>query len=198
VPHLALALALGLTLAGCAVKAPPINRWTLGAAGNGAPASYDPSGPAIRVAAVTSAPEIRSTALAWRSADGRRLERHPTEHWADYPDHLVESLLVVRLSRSGAFSAVREAPPTKGTDWVLECELVDFTEWGGPATGEGRVALRCFLRPSAPPATGRSIDVEARVPTPAATAAGMVDALATAARQAVDELVEKVRAATAP
>jgi hypothetical protein len=91
---------------------------------------------------------------------------------------------------------VRSTPPAKGTDAVLACELTDFTEWDGPGTGDAHVALTCLLHASDASAP-RSFAAEGRVATPRATAAGMAEALAGAARQAIDTLADDVAAALA-
>ena len=51
------------------------------------------------------------------------------------------------LSRAGAFSSVRVAPPTAELDLVLSCRLLDFSAW---AAGDGSAtAVAAALRRAA-------------------------------------------------
>lgn len=185
----ALILATTLTAGAlaCSVKVPATTTWTI-PAGDRAP-RWSEDGPAIGVLDVGASPDVLSTSIAWRTSEGRAIHRHPTATWTDYPDRLVERLLRARLAASGAFSAVREAPPRSGLDATLDCTLEDFSEWDGPGTGEARVRLRCSLRDANGEAVGAPFEATGVEPTGAVSVRGIAAAIGEAASQATDAVV---------
>jgi uncharacterized lipoprotein YmbA len=186
-----LALAGSLLTLACSVKVPPRQVWTLVARAPGAAPSALGTGPALGVTRFTAMADLRTTDLQYREAGGHLI--HQTDdQWADYPDRMIEELALDALSRSGAFSKVAPAPPREGLDAILSTRLVEFSEWHDGAAMETRVALRWTLSDAkgAALATGTA---SASAPVAERSLQAVVDAYASAANDAIDQLVADVR-----
>jgi cholesterol transport system auxiliary component len=181
--------ALMLALAGCAGVQAPQHYYVLEAAAPAASAQPAPSrGPALLVAPVTVPPFYESQDIVYSRSAGTR-SYYRLNSWTEPPGHRLDTLLVERLGRSGAFGSVAASTDGVKGRLILTAHLEEMYYDASTSPGTARIALTAVLTDPA----RRSIDGQRRftASAPATTpdAAGAVQGFDVAVGPLLDEVV---------
>ena len=163
------------------------------AALDGTPPASPDAAPSIVVALPTAAAGFDSTRMVYLRQP-QALQAYAYAEWVDTPARLLAPLLVRALQRTGAFSAVLQAPSSATGALRLETELMrlqhDFTQ----SPSQVRMTVRAVLLDTATRQALATREFDARVPAPSDDPAGCVAATSTAARQLLGELASYMAA----
>jgi cholesterol transport system auxiliary component len=185
----ALAGALVLALAGCAGVQAPQHYYVLEAAAPATSAEPAPShGPGLLVAPITAPPFYESQDIVYSRSAGTR-SYYRLNSWTEPPGRRLDTLLVERLGRSGAFGSVAASTDGVKGRLILTAHLEEMYHDASTSPGTARIALTAVLTDPA----SRSINGQRRftASAPAATpdAAGAVQGFDVAMGPLLDEVV---------